>query len=326
MGTFGCQCEISRAHPACRCVAPTPFADAEHPVTPAGDRVPSSVVLRLPAEYAARGGVLATAADGESPAPGALAPLRARIPTAGSKCKGSLLENEPDPVVVTFPGIVSSGEAASIIETARAGMKAAGVTPNKKQMLSTAKTGRVLAGGVPSTGRTNTNAWLAHDASPAVRAVVDRVADIAGLPAATAESLQVIHYAVGQEYQTHWDAWDPRGARGSARMSRRGNRVLTALIYLTNVEAGGGTGFANLNFQVQPEEGKLLLFHNCYPGSRTPHPDSAHAGLPVTRGEKWACNLWYVFRSADATLSNCETNCTTARGDTEPLRTNECES
>lgn len=39
---------------------------------------------------------------------------------------------------------------------------------------------------------------------------------------------------------------------------------------------------------VQPKGGRLLLFHNCYEGSCSVHPDSLHSGKPVIAGEKCA--------------------------------------
>jgi hypothetical protein len=72
-------------------------------------------------------------------------------------------------------------------------------------------------------------------------------------------------------------------------------QVVTALVYLNTPDggagvpdsgAGGGTGFINLKQEVAPQEGKLLVFHNCYLGSCQVHPDSVHAGLPVNAGEK----------------------------------------
>ena len=68
---------------------------------------------------------------------------------------------------------------------------------------------------------------------------------------------------------------------------------MTGLLYLNDVAAGGGSGFINMRFEVQAVARRLLVFHNCYVGTRSLHPDSNHAGLPVAAGDKWACNLWY---------------------------------
>ena len=45
--------------------------------------------------------------------------------------------------------------------------------------------------------------------------------------------------------------------------------------------------------RVTPRPGRLLIFHNCYPGEDRRHPATLHAGCPVAEGQKWAFNLWY---------------------------------
>lgn len=60
------------------------------------------------------------------------------------------------------------------------------------------------------------------------------------------------------------------------------------MIYLSEVEEGGATGFINLRLNIDPHPGRLLAFHNCYRGSASLHPDSLHAGCPVIKGTKWA--------------------------------------
>ena len=108
-----------------------------------------------------------------------------------------------------------------------------------------------------------------------------------------------------------------------------GNRLLTALGYLCNLPSptcGGGTQFTKLGFHVEPELGKLLVFHNCYaaqdadvpeiaqavdPGEPSElwstvakrHPLSEHAGMVVHEGEKLAFNLW--FRERDTKSGFC---------------------
>ena len=69
--------------------------------------------------------------------------------------------------------------------------------------------------------------------------------------------------------------------------------MITALVYLNDVEEGGHTSFANLKIDVAPDKKKLLVFHNCYPGTTKRHANSLHAGTPPTKGEKYAFNLWF---------------------------------
>ncbi len=148
-------------------------------------------------------------------------------------------------------------------------------------------------GGEASAGRTNDVAWLPHDTDAVTRAIIDRYAERVGLPASHAESFQVIRYGQGQEYRAHFDAYDLRTARGQRCTARGGQRLVTTLTYLCDVEAGGGTGFPRLGVEVEPARGRMVLFHNCAPGTTDVDRDSLHAGLPVERGEKWAFNLWF---------------------------------
>ena len=67
----------------------------------------------------------------------------------------------------------------------------------------------------------------------------------------------------------------------------------TALVYLNDVEEGGETKFKNLNIQVKPKKGRIVVFENCYPESNEPHPNSLHSGSSVVKGEKYAFNLWF---------------------------------
>lgn len=147
--------------------------------------------------------------------------------------------------------------------------------------------------GVRSDNRSGSNCWVKHDHDEVIRGLAGRVAEIVGLPLEQAESLQVIHYGAGQEYAPHYDAWDPATERGRRCMAHGGQRLVTCLLYLNEPSAGGNTLFPNLDLEIRPLRGRMLLFHNCHPESTVRHPDSLHGGLPVLEGEKWACNFWF---------------------------------
>ena len=78
--------------------------------------------------------------------------------------------------------------------------------------------------------------------------------------------------------------------------SERGNRLRTVLVYLNDVEEGGGTGFDSLSEYdgeviVEPKIGKMVVFTNVNDDGSL-NKNSRHAGLPILKGEKWAFNLW----------------------------------
>jgi prolyl 4-hydroxylase len=152
------------------------------------------------------------------------------------------------------------------------------------------------AAGAASEGRKSEIAWLAHDFDPIIHGVVEFIADCVGMPSSRAEQLQVIRYKVGGEYRRHFDGYDIDTERGRRCTAARGQRLVTALLYLNSGFSGGNTQFPLLGIDVVPSEGSVLMFDNCTQDSRIPHPRSLHAGLPVTGGEKWVATLWFRER------------------------------
>ena len=51
--------------------------------------------------------------------------------------------------------------------------------------------------------------------------------------------------------------------------------------------------FKDLNISIAPKKGSLLVWKNVLSGTTKIHPESLHAGRPVTKGEKYAFNLWF---------------------------------
>ena len=77
-----------------------------------------------------------------------------------------------------------------------------------------------------------------------------------------------------------------------------GPRVLTAYLYLNDVEAGGGTNFPKLDITVMPKRGRLLL----WPSVLNEDPNkkdhsTTHQALPVEAGEKYGANGWLHLRN-----------------------------
>ena len=190
-----------------------------------------------------------------------------------------------DPLVGVRNNIISPIECAYLIELAKPHIKRAGV---------------VLDDGYkPSEGRTGSNHWLKYDEDDVVKAIGQRIADIVGLPLENAESMQIIHYGPEQEYRPHFDAFNLALPKGQRAAKWGGQRLVTALVYLNTVEAGGATQFPKLGITVPALPGRMVIFHNTTNDISGPHPLSLHAGMPVEAGEKWAFNMW--FRLQDTT-------------------------
>ena len=148
--------------------------------------------------------------------------------------------------------------------------------------------------GYVSNGRTGKNHWIVHNTDNITKRVGEKIAKQVGIPLENAEAYQVIYYDIDQEYKQHYDGWLFDDSEKSRRnMKYGGQRLKTALVYLNNVESGGGTKFTKLNLEVNAEKGKLLVFENVHSGTNERDELSEHAGMPVIKGEKWAFNLWF---------------------------------
>jgi predicted 2-oxoglutarate/Fe(II)-dependent dioxygenase YbiX len=121
--------------------------------------------------------------------------------------------------------------------------------------------------------------------------VQERVARASRLPVHAHEPPNLLHYAPGQEYQPHFDFIDPQVPGFRDQLTVLGQRIATCLVYLNDDYAGGETAFLQLGWKYRGRPGDALLFFNVDARGQ-PHPQSLHAGLPPTRGEKWLWSIW----------------------------------
>jgi prolyl 4-hydroxylase len=147
-----------------------------------------------------------------------------------------------------------------------------------------------------SRGRKAETAWFHAGKHRLVDSVSSRIARLVGVPLVRAEALQIARYRIGGEYRSHFDSYDPNSKRGRHFLRERGQRTWTGLLYLCNVAAGGETAFPRLGIEIPPARGNLLIFQNCFQGSRRVHPLSLHEARPVLRGVKWTATLWFRDR------------------------------
>ena len=106
-----------------------------------------------------------------------------------------------------------------------------------------------------------------------------------------AEPLSIIKYQIGQQYEAHYDTFD--GDKLEQHSPTAGQRVATALLYLTDVQDGGETDFPKLGITIPPKKGRCVFFSTTLMGTDQQNELSLHGGLPVNRGEKIAVNLWF---------------------------------
>ena len=185
-----------------------------------------------------------------------------------------------DPEVRTINNFISADECAHMISLAKPHLIDSVVSDSK--------------GGHVSSGRTSKTAWINHTQDKTTEQIAKKVSNLVGIPIENAEKFQVVYYGETNEYRPHYDSWDHNGSEKTLRCIKYGGpRMVTALLYLNKVEEGGSTKFTKLDTDIIPDVGKLLIFNNTCKGSIDKHPLSEHAGMPVIKGEKYICNLWF---------------------------------
>ena len=145
-------------------------------------------------------------------------------------------------------------------------------------------------------GRTSESASIARDETELVSRVDARLAALTGWPVQHGEPLQLQKYAPGKEYRPHFDWFDAQHPGLQASLAQAGQRLGTVILYLTDVEAGGGTAFPAIGLTVHPKKGSALFFSNVDTAGE-PDKSTLHAGLPVERGLKIVANKWLRERA-----------------------------
>jgi prolyl 4-hydroxylase len=118
-----------------------------------------------------------------------------------------------------------------------------------------------------------------------------RIAAAVGRPRAWQEPPNVLRYKPGEQYEPHYDYIDPSAEALKDDLAANGQRVTTALVYLSDDFTGGETGFDALNGAVRVPTGGLLAWDNVTPDG-APDPRTLHSGRPPQTGEKWVLSVW----------------------------------
>ena len=139
--------------------------------------------------------------------------------------------------------------------------------------------------------RTSQGAMLARGETDLIARIDARLAEISHWPVERGEGLQVVRYEKGNEYRAHYDWFDPALPGPRKHLEHGGQRVGTFVLYLSDVEHGGGTAFPGLGLEIQPRKGNAVYFANTN-AYGAPDRETLHAGAPVVKGVKFIANKW----------------------------------
>jgi len=217
-----------------------------------------------------------------------LAALNATIPRAGARrtthpaAPSSVADGHAvrvsasldSPVVRVLDGLLTDDECGDLIALA---------SPRLARSLTVDDKGRHQT----DERRTSNGMFFSLGETPLIERIERRIARLVDLPVEHGEGLQVLHYQPGQEYEPHFDWFDPTQPGFNAVTARGGQRIASIVMYLNTPEEGGGTGFPAAGLIVTALRGSAVYF-----AYDTGDQSSLHAGLPVLRGEKWIATKW----------------------------------
>jgi prolyl 4-hydroxylase len=141
--------------------------------------------------------------------------------------------------------------------------------------------------------RKSKTAWMERD-EPVIRDIIQRACLLCNKSLENAEKMQVVKYDPNGYYNAHYDASCDDLPESIEFEKNGGQRLATILIYLNDDFEGGATQFPNLKQDYKaPVDGALFFYSLQTPESGNQcHPLSLHAGMPVTSGQKYICNIW----------------------------------
>ncbi|MDN5925027.1 MAG: 2OG-Fe(II) oxygenase [Xanthomonadales bacterium] len=178
------------------------------------------------------------------------------------------------PTIRVLEALLDEGECDALIELARPRLEHSLTVNTSGQQTTDAK-------------RTSRGMFFSLGETALIERIEQRIAALLDLPAEHGEGLQVLHYQPGQQYEPHYDWFDPTQLGFKGVTARSGQRIASVIMYLNSPAGGGGTHFPNLGLTVSARRGSALYF--AYEGGDLA---SLHAGLPVSAGEKWIATKW----------------------------------
>lgn len=194
----------------------------------------------------------------------------------GQSMKVSMRCNAPD--IVLLDNFMSDAECDALCELSKG-------TLTKSEVVDDA-TGK----GVEHQDRVSQGTYFTLGQNDLVKKIEARINEITGIPVVNGEGIQILNYINGGEYKPHFDYF-PDNEGGRANMSQGGQRIITIIMYLNDVDAGGATVFPEINLNIYPKKGSAVYFSYFNAAGQT-DPLTLHGGTPVLQGEKWIATKW----------------------------------
>ena len=206
--------------------------------------------------------------------------LRGRISLEERMLPGEKQSLSDSPRIRMIPGFATPAECRWLISLARPQLGPATVFDHESggQKLDTARDNSFLE-------------LRIGEMNVLTEVIRQRISAAVNLPVPLFEPSQILHYAPGQRFKAHHDFLDPANPAYRDSLMTFGQRIATFLIYLNDGYQGGETSFPRIGLNFRAEQGDALFFANVTKDG-APDPNTVHAGLPTTSGEKWVFSQW----------------------------------
>ena len=190
-----------------------------------------------------------------------------------------VLTHMKEPYTVYFEHVLTDAECDEMIALSDA------------QLTKSTVVDMELGTSVPHAHRTSTGCSFKRAEWPLIDCIEQRLAALVNWPVEHGEGLQILRYEQGGEYRAHHDYFNPAHPGSQKHVAEAGQRVGTIIMYLSDVDEGGGTTMPTIGFGVRPRKGSALFFCNVDAYGAI-DPMTLHAGVPVVKGVKYIATKW----------------------------------
>ena len=140
--------------------------------------------------------------------------------------------------------------------------------------------------------RTSETAWVSKN-DPVAQKLLAKALELTGKTMAHCEDIQVVKYTPGTYYRAHHDSCCDASDDCTEFAKDGGQRVGTLLVYLNSEFEDGETHFPDYgDLKMKANPGSAIFFRPLGSDDGKCHPKALHAGLPISSGVKYVCNVW----------------------------------
>ena len=232
---------------------------------------------------AAEGESSSTSDNGPNPVPLPLTPDTPNLLRVDGREITVLLQVK-HPRVIVFGNLLGQDECDKLVALARPRITASSVIDMQS------------GGNRQDEGRTSSGMAFRRGETKLIERIERRIAALLQWPYENGESLQILRYAVGQQYKPHYDYVDPTQPGALPFLARGGQRVASLVMYLNTPPRGGATSFPDAGLEVAAVKGNAVFFSY---DRADPATGTLHGGMPVIAGEKWVATKWLRVSRTD---------------------------